>query len=84
MGQEGCHDTATQVFTAEYKREAVAMLDAPGVTVNQIATELGIGAGMLGRWSSNDGSVTLNQVSTKPGVAQTDHSKRHRIGSDLI
>jgi transposase len=37
-------------FSAEYKREAVAMLDAPGVTVNQIATELGIGAAVLGRW----------------------------------
>ena len=37
-------------FSAEYKREAVAMLDAPGVTVNQIAAELGIGAAVLGRW----------------------------------
>ena len=37
-------------FSAEYKREAVAMLDAPGVTVNQIAVELGIGATVLGRW----------------------------------
>ena len=26
------------------------MLDAPGVTVNQIAVELGIGATVLGRW----------------------------------
>ena len=37
-------------FSAEYKWEAVAMLDAPGVTVNQIAAELGIGATVLGRW----------------------------------
>ena len=37
-------------FSAEYKREAVAMLDAPGVTVNQIDAELGIGATVLGRW----------------------------------
>ena len=37
-------------FSAEYKREAVAMLDAPGVRVNQIAAELGIGASILGRW----------------------------------
>ena len=26
------------------------MLDTPGVTVSQVASELGIGAGMLGRW----------------------------------
>ncbi|HEX6826271.1 MAG TPA: transposase [Nitrospiraceae bacterium] len=36
-------------LSAEYKREAVAMLDAPGVTMNQIAAELGIGATVLGR-----------------------------------
>ena len=41
---------ARRKFSAEYKREAVAMLDAPGVTVSQIAAELGIGATMLGRW----------------------------------
>lgn len=37
-------------FSAEYKREAVAMLDAPDVTVSQVAAELGIGANVLGRW----------------------------------
>jgi len=31
-------------------REAVAMLGAPGVTVSQTATKLGIGATALGRW----------------------------------
>jgi len=41
---------ARRKFSAEYKREAVAMLDAPGVTVNQIAAELGIGATVLARW----------------------------------
>jgi transposase len=49
MGQEGVM-TQRRKFSAEYKREAVAMLDAPGVTVSQIASELGIGASMLGRW----------------------------------
>ena len=43
MGQEGVM-TQRRRFSAEYKREAVAMLDAPGVTVSQIAAELGIGA----------------------------------------
>ena len=37
-------------FSAEDKREAVAMLDAPGVSVGQIAADLGIGAAVLGRW----------------------------------
>jgi transposase len=37
-------------FSAEYKREAVAILESPGVSVSQIAAELGIGANVLGRW----------------------------------
>jgi transposase-like protein len=37
-------------FSAEYKREAVAMLNAPCVSVSQIAAELGIGASVRGRW----------------------------------
>lgn len=41
---------ARRKFSAEYKREAVAMLDAPGVTVSQIAADLGIGVNVLGRW----------------------------------
>ena len=36
-------------FSAEYKCEAVPTLDASGVTVNQIAAELGIVATVLGR-----------------------------------
>ena len=41
---------ARRKFSAEYKREAVAMLEAPGVTVSQIAADLGIGSNILGRW----------------------------------
>ena len=37
-------------FSAEYKREAVAMLESPGVSISQIAAELGIGVTVLGRW----------------------------------
>lgn len=42
--------TQRRKFSAEYKREAVAMLDAPGVSVSQIAAELGLGVNVLGRW----------------------------------
>jgi len=37
-------------FSVEYKREAVAMLESPGVSVSQIAAELGIATNVLGRW----------------------------------
>jgi len=52
-------------FSAEYKREAVAMLDAPGVSVGQIAAELGIGATVLGRWRQE-----LRQESAQAFVGQ--------------
>ena len=52
-------------FSAEYKREAVAMLDAPGVSVGQIATDLGIGATVLGRWRRE-----LRQESAQAFVGQ--------------
>jgi putative transposase len=37
-------------YASEFKHEAVWMLQSPGVTVAQVASELGIGANMLGRW----------------------------------
>jgi transposase-like protein len=49
MSQEGCHGTRLK-FSMEYMREAVAMLHASCVTINQIAAEMGIGATVLGRW----------------------------------
>ena len=52
-------------FSAEYKREAVAMLESPGVSVSQIAAELGIGATVLGRWRRE-----LRQESAQAFVGQ--------------
>ena len=45
MSQEGVMG-ARRKFTAEYKREAVAMLEAPGVTVRQIAADTGVPNGI--------------------------------------
>ncbi|MBO9471612.1 transposase [Endozoicomonas sp. G2_2] len=37
-------------YSPEFKREAVELTRQPGVTLAQVARELGLGAGMLGRW----------------------------------
>jgi transposase len=37
-------------YSAEFKREAVALTAQPDVSVAQVARELGIGANMLARW----------------------------------
>jgi transposase len=52
-------------FSAEDKREAVTMRDAPGVSVSQVAAERGIGATVLGRWRRE-----LRQEPTQAFVGQ--------------
>ena len=42
---------ARGVFSEEFKLEAVRLTQDEGVTKTQIARELGIGAGLLGRWA---------------------------------
>lgn len=37
-------------YSSEYKREAVRLTQEPGVTISQVARELGINPGMLGKW----------------------------------
>lgn len=37
-------------YSAEFKREAVAMAGSPGVTLKQVGEDLGISAHLLGRW----------------------------------
>ena len=37
-------------FSPEFKREAIAMTEIQGATVREVASDLGIGEGMLGRW----------------------------------
>ena len=37
-------------YSREYKQEAVRLTNEPGVTLSQIARELGINAGLLGKW----------------------------------
>jgi transposase-like protein len=39
-----------QKYTSEYKEQAVRLSFEPGNTVEQVATDLGINAGMLVRW----------------------------------
>lgn len=37
-------------YTDEFKLEAVELASQPGVTLREVARDLGIGEGMLGRW----------------------------------
>ena len=67
-------------FSAEYKREAVAMLESPGVTVNQIAAELGIGASVLGRWRRE---VRRTPVQAFPGQGRPREEELSQLRREL-
>jgi len=52
-------------YSEEFKREAVAMVNQPGVTLKQIGDELSINANMIGRWQRE-----LNQYGQHAYVGQ--------------
>ena len=56
-------------FSAEYKREVVVMLNAPGVNVSQIAADMGIGTNVLGRWRRGSAGVPQQGRSRDEEVA---------------
>ncbi len=37
-------------YTEEFKREAVAMANQPGITLKQLGEELGVNPNQIGRW----------------------------------
>jgi transposase len=52
-------------YSTEFKREAVALANQPGVTKAQIGRDLGINANMIGRWQRE-----LEQNGTKAFLGQ--------------
>ncbi len=37
-------------FSEEFKREAVGLTQQPGANISRVARDIGVGAGLLGRW----------------------------------
>jgi transposase len=37
-------------FSEEFKREAVGLTLQPGTNISRVARDIGVGAGLLGRW----------------------------------
>ena len=64
-----------RMYSAEFKREAVALANQPGVTKAQIARELEINPNMITRWqrelSANGSKAFLGQ-----GVARDEEMAR--------
>ncbi len=39
-----------RTFSEEFKREAVGLTRRPDANISQVARDIGVGAGLLGRW----------------------------------
>ncbi|MEO7875157.1 MAG: transposase [Dokdonella sp.] len=39
-----------RTFSEEFKREAVGLTRQPDANISQVARDIGVGAGLLGRW----------------------------------
>ena len=51
-------------FSDEFKREAVGLTRQPGVSVSQVARDIGVGDGVLGRWRRE---FSTNKMNAFPG-----------------
>ena len=58
-------------YSAEFKREAVAMANQSGITKSQIGRQLGINPNMLTRWA-RDVSASGSQAFLGPGQARDE------------
>jgi len=70
--------TERRKYSAEFKREAVALTYQPGVSCRQIALEIGVNPNLLSRWKRESGS-TIN-----PLTPVTIHSGRLEHDPRLI
>lgn len=59
-----------RLFSEEFKREAVKLVNQPGATKAAIARDLGVGANLLGRWcrdvSGEAGASSSNSEKVSP------------------
>ena len=69
-----------RVFTREFKLEAVKLVKERGVSVSQVAKDLDIGAGVIGRWvresSSHRAQAFPGRGQMKPDDAEMARLKR--------
>ena len=69
-----------RTYSAEFKREAVALAEAPGQTIRQVAADLGIHETLLQKWRRqlrSDGSKSF------PGVGNAPDEEIARLKREL-
>ena len=66
-----------QLFSEEFKREAVKLVGQPGASKAAIARDLGIGANLLGRWC-RDANVDAEVAVGREKVSTQEYERMRR------
>ena len=67
-----------RLFSEEFKREAVKLVNQPGATKAAIARDLGVGANLLGRWCRDVSGETAASSSNSEKVAPQEYERMRR------
>jgi transposase len=67
-----------RLFTEEFKREAVKLVNQPGATKAAIARDLGVGPNLLGRWCKDVGGETPNSSGKGDKVSPQEYERMKR------
>lgn len=68
-----------RIYSPEFRREAIRRASEPGVTLSQVAREIGIKQQTLHRWKTLEGKIS-GEPGGKPNTEHTEcHSIAHRL-----
>ena len=69
-----------RLFSEEFKREAVKLVNQPGATKAAIARDLGVGANLLGRWCRDvNGEVAVSGGNSEKVSSQEYERMRREL-----
>ena len=80
MGKKG---RERRVYTAEFKTEAVALVEKREKPVSQIAKDLGINENMLRRWVQNAQGAAGSGVRAFPGHGRPRDEEQARLRKEV-
>lgn len=67
-----------RVFSEEFKREAVKLVNQPGATKAAIGRDLGVGANLLGRWCREVSGETTISSGNSEKVSSQEYERMRR------
>lgn len=67
-----------RLFTEEFKREAVKLVNQPGATKAAIARDLGVGANLLGRWCRETSGETPVSSTNGEKISPQEYERMRR------